>query len=127
MLSTLSSRSALIGQSATKVCGKCGVEKPVDSFQKEYGVKLRPECKECARKLNAEVRNLHRLYGHTRPNECDICHKDKKLNLDHDHKTGAFRGWLCKDCNIGLSDFNDSIELIDNAKLYLLKSTKPCD
>ncbi len=33
---------------------------------------------------------------------CDICGKlisGQRIALDHDHKTGKFRGWLCKVCN----------------------------
>ncbi len=36
---------------------------------------------------------------------CDICNKPisgRKIQFDHDHKTGAFRGWLCPYCNTGL-------------------------
>lgn len=47
-----------------------------------------------------------------RPSTCEICGEEgKKRNgivLDHNHKTGKFRGWLCSNCNtvIGLSGEN---------------------
>ncbi len=40
--------------------------------------------------------------------QCSICarpggaEKPQKLHWDHDHKTGAHRGWLCQACNVGL-------------------------
>lgn len=32
----------------------------------------------------------------------------KKLVLDHCHKTGTFRGWLCSKCNLALGHARDS-------------------
>jgi len=31
---------------------------------------------------------------------CAICHKAKKLYVDHNHKTDKFRGLLCHKCNL---------------------------
>ncbi len=39
---------------------------------------------------------------------CDICSipiSGSKINLDHDWKTGRFRGWLCVKCNVGLGQY----------------------
>lgn len=50
---------------------------------------------------------------------CAICGKlpieNKKLNLDHDHETGQFRGLLCIKCNIliGWLENNDLKKAID--------------
>lgn len=35
--------------------------------------------------------------------ECGICGNKRKLVLDHDHKTGKVRGWVCRHCNSCLS------------------------
>lgn len=43
------------------------------------------------------------------------------LHLDHDHKTGAFRGWLCSKCNHALGLLGDDIAGVDRARSYLLK------
>lgn len=40
--------------------------------------------------------------------------------IDHDHVTGEIRGLLCFLCNSGLGHFRDRIDLIENAKAYLV-------
>jgi hypothetical protein len=40
-----------------------------------------------------------------RPKLCEACGgppTKRCLHLDHDHKSGKFRGWLCHHCNIAL-------------------------
>ena len=54
---------------------------------------------------------------------CAICKKKPTgLHLwhgDHDHKTGAFRGVLCRKCNIGLGHFKDNVKFLREAIYYL--------
>lgn len=54
---------------------------------------------------------------------CKICSKPetqgRKLDADHCHVTGKFRGLLCSTCNLGLGYFRDSIELLKKAVDYL--------
>ena len=43
---------------------------------------------------------------------CDLCNNPislfkRQIWLDHDHKTGQFRGWLCPRCNIALGWFEN--------------------
>ena len=38
---------------------------------------------------------------------------------DHDHKTGLFRGVLCRQCNLGLGHFKDNIKVMYEAVRYL--------
>lgn len=60
--------------------------------------------------------------------KCEICgggqsSKTKKsLCLDHCHKTGKLRGWLCHECNVGLGRFKDDIALLQRAIDYIKKS-----
>lgn len=57
------------------------------------------------------------------PERCEICgdanSNGKALHLDHDHRTGAFRGWLCDLHNRGLGYFKDSPEMLRKAAGYL--------
>ena len=46
--------------------------------------------------------------------------KPKLLAVDHCHKTGKVRGLLCQNCNTALGLFNDSIEILEKAKKYLV-------
>ena len=50
--------------------------------------------------------------------------KAKRLCVDHCHKTGAARGYLCNNCNLGLGSFDDSIEKLQNSISYLEKYNK---
>lgn len=57
---------------------------------------------------------------------CGICgapNADKggkrRLHVDHDHKTGSFRGLLCARCNTALGKFEDSTEILQKAIVYL--------
>jgi hypothetical protein len=61
-------------------------------------------------------------------NLCAICgRKDETrvLCVDHDHKTGAVRGLLCNNCNIGLGNLKDDVQILQSAIGYLQKHSKP--
>lgn len=54
--------------------------------------------------------------------KCELCDRKAKF-VDHDHKTGKTRGFLCPACNSALS----SAEIpgwIENVQLYLAKYNK---
>lgn len=55
---------------------------------------------------------------------CAICRvklpeSGSKTHLDHDHKTGLLRAFLCTNCNRGLGHFQDSQEFLRKAADYL--------
>jgi hypothetical protein len=55
---------------------------------------------------------------------CKICGKtqeenNKRLSIDHCHKTGKIRGLLCNNCNRGLGLFKDNPALLESALSYL--------
>ena len=61
----------------------------------------------------------------TQGKKCLVC--GKKFNkpsdacVDHNHKTGAIRGLLCTNCNLGLGLFKDNPRYLILAAEYLLK------
>ena len=60
--------------------------------------------------------------------KCGICttHVSElptRLYIDHDHKTGQFRGLLCSQCNFALGMLKDRPSLFYNAVAYLEKAT----
>lgn len=58
--------------------------------------------------------------------KCKICHKspkeNKKLHVDHCHKSGKVRGLLCFRCNYGISIFYDDYESLRRASEYIKNS-----
>ncbi len=46
-------------------------------------------------------------------------HVRGSLHIDHCHESGEVRGLLCRDCNIGLGCFGDSMESLYSAIRYL--------
>jgi hypothetical protein len=60
---------------------------------------------------------------------CAICggadtRKGMRLSVDHCHKSGAFRGALCTNCNQGLGKFFDRVELLERAIAYLTREVR---
>lgn len=82
------------------------------------------------RQANARAVRLKMRYGITveeydrrmaeQGGVCGICGQPERLRqnlaVDHDHDTGAIRGLLCFDCNVGLGKLE---RYIDRASAYL--------
>jgi hypothetical protein len=49
---------------------------------------------------------------------CECCGEPARLQLDHCHKTGAFRGWVCRACNSGVG-IMDSVERLEKRVAFL--------
>src|ERR1039458_3188568 len=53
------------------------------------------------------------------PEFCECCGREGKLQFDHDHVTGQFRGWLCNQCNSGIGFLGDDLSGALHAVKYL--------
>lgn len=52
--------------------------------------------------------------------KCELCERPtSKLLIDHNHTTGIVRGLICRQCNVGIGCFNDSVELLQKVVQYL--------
>jgi len=124
-----------------KPCKRCG------EFQR-YSISGCCSNLECRRKYekewtknNPEKRNLYNKKRRLKANfnltceeydamyekqnkGCAICGSEKSelgriLAVDHNHTTEKIRGLLCNKCNQGLGFFNDNLDLLQGAVLYL--------
>jgi hypothetical protein len=118
-----------------KTCNRCFEEKPYSEFYEKTNMKdgYRNQCKVCvrsgrvAKRFDLTLDHLNRMKAE-HSGECDICGSEetaivygttKTLAVDHCHKTGRIRGFLCQNCNTALGKFNDDIELLKSAIEYL--------
>ena len=81
---------------------------------------LRKICRECHTIVKKEHRDASKK-APLKPDNCDNCHKNKKLEIDHLHGTTKVRGWLCRNCNTGLGALGDTLEGVLQAAIYLEK------
>jgi hypothetical protein len=66
--------------------------------------------------------NDYKQLQDSQENKCAICNRkqnNKRLAVDHNHKTGKVRGLLCEKCNRALGMFCDDIYLLEKAATYL--------
>lgn len=132
-------------QVETKICKKCLLEKPFSEFStNSMGKdKKQPRCKECLhaaqkkrRQENWDAARLKYTYGisvqevldmlEKQDNKCAICAEEflerRHTVVDHCHRTGKFRGMLCRKCNVGIGQLRDSSEIVYKAYKYLCHS-----
>lgn len=50
--------------------------------------------------------------------------KNKRLAVDHDHKTGKVRGLLCGNCNTGIGLLKDDWKILTLAIIYLQENER---
>lgn len=104
-------------------CCKSWVSRGMFGVDKSRGNGLASSCKRCvsiksiASKYQISVDEARRLRSGKL--KCDICDRTQKLEVDHNHNTGAIRGVLCSRCNGALGQFRDRISLLKKAIQYL--------
>jgi Recombination endonuclease VII len=81
-------------------------------------------CAGCLLQRRIYARGLRKRRREEFIENCHICLKPiagKDAKLDHCHKKGHCRGWLCARCNMMLGLAGDSVELLRQAIRYLEK------
>jgi hypothetical protein len=133
-----------------KICNICGKLYGLHHYNKCKSKKngIRGECKYCqsnTRKkysinnydsYNEYIRKIKRIYGVSKEDYedmyskqdgcCSICGKkesesNRRLHIDHDHKTGKVRELLCSNCNTTLGKVKDRIDILYKCIKYLKK------
>jgi hypothetical protein len=104
-------------------CKKCGKILPLLAFtthtlRGDGAYYLLKACRECRTEVKAEHREARRT-APPEPENCEKCHENKKLQVDHIHGSTIFRGWLCKDCNTGMGGLGDDLRGVLQAAIYL--------
>ena len=124
-----------------KICNVCHKLKETKAFAKNQNAKnnrsvRRPSCKDCRVKMEgvgvskADRTKWVKEKPVNEPFECPVCKKrtiagvTSKVVLEHDHRTGKARGWICDSCNTGIGRFKDDIELLKSAMKFLKKKIR---
>jgi hypothetical protein len=106
-------------------CKECHRVLPLTAFtthtpRSDGAYHLLKTCRECNREVYAEQRRVKKN-APPKPDNCDNCHKNKDLQIDHIHGTTKFRGWLCRNCNTGMGALGDDLRGVLQAAIYLEK------
>ena len=62
--------------------------------------------------------------------KCPICGKRSipgvtcNIVIDHDHRSGKARAWICDSCNTGIGRFQDDVEILSKIIKYIKKHLK---
>lgn len=119
-------------------CTVCGILKDNSefSFYKDrltndgHRLMVNTNCRDCSKmrgKERAAIKKKFKdLVAPPFGTPCECCGKPVYRNwqLDHDHETGEFRGWLCKQCNTGLGNLGDTLQSLTLAVEYLNRAQK---
>jgi len=117
----------------TKVCRRCQQRKSIFEFEKNQKsiagkVVRRGECRDC-RKWRKSVSKKERIeYEKKYPVPaigekftCPICQKTivrqfkNDVVLDHSHKDGTIRGWICRQCNSSIGMLDEDVTILERA------------
>jgi glycyl-tRNA synthetase (class II) len=91
---------------------------------KRYTIQLKSRCK----KYGIELEEYYDMLKQ-QDNKCIICNTNelnlnRKLNIDHNHKTGEVRGLLCDRCNKVIGLLNEDINIMRSMIEYINKNGK---
>ena len=117
-------------------CKRCESVRPLEAYGRAATTRdgLSYSCKHCC-----TTKNRRTTYGldaaaqrrllDSQGGACAVCSAPITLapfsaHLDHDHRSGVVRGFLCPACNKGLGNFRDDADSLFNAALYVLAHQK---
>ena len=117
-------------ESPCKVCRRLAVKSANNKWRKENLLRYRQveRSRRIENKYGLSQISLKDLWI-TQNKSCAICrrpislrsdNKAEKIHIDHCHVSGVVRGLLCLTCNTGIGMLNDSPDLLEAAKQYLL-------
>lgn len=128
---------------AVKVCQTCGEEKSIFAFSRNQRSiagkrQRRPDCIDCRRITKTPINKAQadEFRKHNPPPAkgkkftCPICRITRKIVkvgdvvLDHDHKNGKARGYLCRKCNTAIGTLYDDRDILLRAIEWVGKSQK---
>ena len=110
---------------ARQTCRDCGdllteenrTMKSVSKKGKQYYLN---RCKPCIVEADSILRTLKKQNPQPAAGTpCACCGRIDKLFCDHDHATGKFRAWICRNCNSGIGLLGDSEAGLRQALAYL--------
>lgn len=121
-----------------KVCDRCfkflntKTHYENNRIKKGDVITKRPSCRDCRKEKNGinVPQKIKEEWANKKPKIgeiflCPICKKKSiggisKHVLDHNHKTGEVRGYICESCNTGIGRFDDDVTLVTNAINWLI-------
>lgn len=119
-----------------KICNICHKRLDTNKFAKNQNAinnrsVRRPSCTDCRKHLEGVnmTAKTKAEWAKKKPQnvpfECPICAKrtiagiTSKIVLDHNHRNGEARGWVCDSCNTGIGRFKDDVALINRAIKFI--------
>jgi hypothetical protein len=108
-----------------KMCGLCGVVKPVELFGRKlhYHTEYCRECRNVKLRADTYGLSLDEVRELMRRSTCESCGNafvgTKDMHIDHCHDSGRVRGLLCGGCNTALGLLQESPERIAALLVYL--------
>lgn len=76
-------------------------------------------CRRAAERQREKKLRMRERQGKPKPECCEVCGASGILAWDHDHATGAFRGWLCHGCNLSIGNAKDDPAILRKLADYL--------
>lgn len=117
----------------TKICRRCQKRKSIFLFEKNQKtirgkVSRRGECRDCRKwkrpipsKARKEYEKMYSEPPIGQPFYCPVCQHTiirqytNDVVLDHSHKTGKIRGWVCRMCNSSIGMMDEDVDTLKRA------------